>query len=451
MTHCHNKEYQIELPFFKNKNKKVLADFKGGKITSDAGAVLLGAVNKKYNLTKRIVQCLVEKRDERYTEHSLENLILQRITQIACGYEDCNDANSLRVDPIFKLIADRNIEESEEDLASQPTLSRLENSVTNKEFYRLGKAMLQLYLDTKDKNTKRIILDLDTTDDSTYGGQQLSFFHGYFGEYVYLPLLIFDGETGKLITAILRPGNKGAGYRAVSILKRIVKKIREKFPDVEIIIRGDSGFATPEMYEYCESVGISYIIALIKNERLEAANETNIQWAYWLFKMLAEKQRLFNAFEYQANSWKHARKVIAKSEWNEKGSNQRFLVTNLDGEAIKIYDKEYAPRGEECENRIKELKLDLKMDRLSCTKFYANQFRLFLHGFAYWLLHLLRCDHLKNTELEKAQFGTIRLKLLKIGAQIVSTCRRIWIHIASGYPFKNLFASLIQQFYFSSA
>jgi len=448
MTLCQNKEYQIKLHLGKQKDKEIVADFKGGQITSDAGALLLAGINRKYRVTERISQCLVDPRDNRYTEYSLDNLISQRLFQIACGYEDCNDANSLKNDLLFKVITHRDVDET---LASQPTLSRLENAVGYKELYRLAEAMLNLYLDTKDKKTKQIVLDLDITDDEVYGNQQLTFFHGYFGEYVYLPLLIFDGETGKLVTAILQPGNTWGGFRIVSILKRIVNKIRERFPDVEIIIRADAGFAAPELYEYCEGAGIRYLIGIARNERLERENDENLQWAYWLYRLTGEKQRLINSFEYRADSWSKARRVIAKSEWSEKGENQRFVVTNLTGTAEEIYDQRYIRRGEECENRIKELKLDIKADRLSCSAFKANQFRLILYGFAYWLLHLLREEHLKKTELERAQMGTIRLKLLKIGAQIISSCRRIWIHLASGYPFKELFSLVISRLGFSSA
>lgn len=448
MTPCQHKEYQIRLEFGKQNGKKIVGDFKGGQITSDAGALLLSGINKKYRLVERITKCLEDQRDSRYTEYDLADLISQRLFQIACGYEDCNDANSLRNDLLFKVITQRDVEDY---LASQPTLSRLENSVSYKDLYRLAEGMLNLYLDTKDKKTKKIILDFDITADEVYGNQQLTFFHGYYRGYVYLPLLIFDGETGKLVTAILQPGNTWGGFRIVSILRRIVKRIRQRFPNVEIIIRADNGFATPELYEYCEEAGIRYIIGIARNERLERENDENLQWACWLYRITGDKQRLINSFEYRADSWHKARRVIAKSEWTEKGPNQRFLVTSLTQSAEEIYNEGYCQRGEECENRIKELKLDLKADRLSCSDFKANQFRLLMHGFAYWLLHLLREEHLKGTELERAQMGTIRLKLIKIGAQIVTTCRRVWIHLASGYPFKELFTLITKRLGFSSA
>ena len=448
MTLCQNKEYQINLLLGKQKGKKVIVDFKGGQITSDAGVLLLSGINQKYHLTEKICNSLEDRRDQRYTKYELEQLIAQRLFQIACGYEDCNDANSLRNDLIFKVATQRDIDQS---LASQPTLSRLENSISYKELYRLAETMLSLYLETKARNTKRIILDVDLFADPAYGNQQLTFFHGYYGEKVYLPLPIFDAETGKLVTLVLLPGNTWGGSIIVRILKRVIKKIRERFPDVEIIIRADAGFTKPDLYEYCEKDTIGYIIGFAGNERLEALNEDNLRWACFLYRITGEAQRLISSFEYQADSWGKPRRVIVKTEWNEKGPNQRFLVTDLSGDAEEIYEECYSPRGEECENRIKELKLDLKAGRLSCSDFKANQFRLLLHGFAYWLLHLLREENLKGTELEKAQMGTIRLRLLKIGAQIVATYRRIWIHLATGYPLKELFSLVVSRLGFSSA
>lgn len=448
MTLCqnNNNEYQIKLSFGKQNGKEIIADFRGGQITSDAGLLLLLGINQKHRITERISKSLYDQRDQRYTTYELEELISQRLFLIACGYEDCNDANSLRNDLMFKIVSQREIQES---LASQPTLSRLENSVSYRELYRLAEAMLELYLDSRDPTSKRIILDFDITADEVYGHQQLTFFHGYYGGYVYLPLLVFEG--GKLVTAALLPGNAWGGSYMVRILKRIVQRIRARFPDIEIIIRADAGFATPEVYEYCEQAGIVYLIGLGRNERLEQKNDKLMQWVSWLYRISGDKQRLISSFEYQADSWSKPRRVIAKAEWNEPGGNQRFVVTNDDGEANELYDKEYCPRGEECENRIKELKLDIQADRLSCSDFKANQFRLLMHGFAYCLLELLRFEHLQNTELAKAQMGTIRLKLIKIGAQIVTSCRRVWIHLASGYPLKRLFSLIARQIGFSSA
>jgi hypothetical protein len=347
---------------------------------------------------------------------------------------------------MFKLASQREIQES---LASQPTLSRLENSVNAKALYRLARTMLDLYLDTRDPQSKEVILDLDLTDDPTYGQQQFTFFHGYYGQYIYLPLLVF--ESGRLVTAVLLPGNAWGGSYAVRILKRLIRYIRARFPELKITIRADAGFSAPEVYEYCEQAGISYLIGIGRNERLEEQNEKLMQWASWLYRISGEKQRLISSFEYQAGSWHKPRRVIAKAEWNEPGGNQRFVVTNEAGPADELYDQEYCYRGEECENRIKELKLDIQADRLSCSNFKANQFRLLMYGFAYWLIDLLRSEYLQDTQLAKAQMGTIRLKLIKIGAQIVGTCRRVWIHLASGYPLKELFGLIAGRMGCSSA
>jgi len=446
MTLCQNKEYQINFSFGKQKGKEIIADFNGGEITSDAGLLLLSGINQKYQITKRISNSLSDRRDSRYISYESEELISQRLFQSACGYEDCNDANSLRHDLMFKLASQREIQES---LASQPTLSRLENSVNAKALYRLARSMLDLYLDTRDPQSKEIILDLDLTDDPTYGQQQLAFFHGYYGQYVYLPLLVF--ESGRLVTAVLLPGNAWGGSYAVPILKRLVRYIRVRFPELKIAIRADAGFSTPEVYEYCERAGIGYLIGIGRNERLEKQNDKLMPWACWLYRITGDKQRLISSFEYQANSWSKPRRVIAKAEWNEQGGNQRFVVTNDAGSADELYDQQYCYRGEACENRIKELKLDLQADRLSCSDFKANQFRLLMYGFAYWLIDLLRSEYLQETQLAKAQMGTIRLKLIKIGAQIVGTCRRVWVHLASGYPMKELFGLIAGRMGFSSA
>jgi hypothetical protein len=436
MTLCQNKAYQIRLSFGKQNGREIITDFRGGQISSDAGALLLWAINRKHQVSRRIARCLMDQRDPRYTEYQMEDLVSQRLFQMACGYEDCNDADTLRHDPLFKIVSQRRPDDS---LPSQPTLSRFENGISYRDIYRLAREMLSLYLDTLDKNTRRIILDFDVTPDSVYGQQELAFFHGYYGQYVYLPLLVFDGHTGALITAILLPGNSYAGRYAVRILSRIAEGIKERFPQAEITMRADAGFATPELYEYCERAGLGYIIGLIGNDRLEQHHQDNLRWACWLERILSEKQRLIGEFEYRADSWTKSRRVIAKAEWNDKGPNQRYVVTNLPDRAEVIYEQKYIRRGEECENRIKELKLDLKADRLSCSNFKTNQARLLLYGFAYWLMHLLRAGSLKGTELEKAQMGSIRLKLLKIGAQVKMTCRKIWIHLASGYPLKETF------------
>jgi hypothetical protein len=409
-------------------------DFKGGSITSDAGLLLARQLDERLGLTAGLAECLVDRRHQSYVKQSLLEIVRQRVYQIMAGYEDANDADSLRHDPVFKGIAGRLL--SDEPLASQPTISRFENEVTIKEVYRLALYLLKSYLLLKQEAPSRIILDIDSTDDPVHGHQQLSFFHGYYENYIYHPLLVYDGETGELITAVLRAGNVHASRRVVAILQRIVKRLREVYPQTEIVIRGDAGFAIPELYDYCESEGLEYVIGLITNDRLLASAAELGEVAEMAYAQSRLKQRLFTETKYQAGSWEKERRVIIKAEHNDKGPNRRFLVTNMIGTPEALYDF-YALRGD-CENRIKELKNDLKGGRLSCHRFVANQFRLLLHAAAYVLLQALK-KYLHGTELENAQIGTIRCQLLKIGAQVVQSCRRLWVHLAGGYPLQQLF------------
>ena len=270
----------------------------------------------------------------------------------------------------------------------------------------------------------------------------MSFFHGYYENHIYHPLLIYDGDRGELITALLRPGNVHASRQVVAIMKRIVRRLRGVFEETEIVVRADAGFAVPALYEYCEAEGLNYIIGLITNERLLALAEELSQTAQQRFDQTEGKQRLFAETSYQADSWGRSRRVVIKAEHNDIGPNRRFVVTNLDGSPEEVYDF-YALRGD-CENRIKELKNDLNADRLSCHRFVANQFRLILHAAAYVLLTALK-KYLKGTVLEKAQIGTIRCQLIKIGARVVQSCRRLWVHLAGGYPLKDLFMTLCRR------
>ena len=279
---------------------------------------------------------------------------------------------------------------SDEDLGSQPTLSRLENAITRNDLYRIGECFVDLYIRrNRKRKPKRIILDLDGTDDPTYGDQQLTFFHGYYDQYMYHPLLIYDADTGELITAALRAGNRHASYGAVSILKRIIPKLKEAFPKTEIIIRGDAGFAIPDIYEYCEEEGLKYVIGLIRNDVLERMIEALLNKAHEQYTRTGQKQRMFAEGLYQAQSWEKERRVIMKAEWLIQGPNSRFVVTNLSHEPKELYEF-YTERGGTCEVRIDEFKNGLKADRLSCHRFVANQFRLFLHMAAYWLVLRLR-------------------------------------------------------------
>jgi hypothetical protein len=426
-----------QLTFSFIRKRAIAVDFEGGEITSDAGLLLVRQADNTLGLTSGMAASIMDHRDSRYTEHTLETLLRQRAYQIVAGYEDCNDADVVRRDPALKAACGRIL--SDKDLGSQPTLSRLENSITSKDLHRLGEYFVDLYIRRKrKKKPKRIILDIDGTDDPTYGNQQLTFFHGYYDQYMYHPLVIYDADTGELITAALRAGNRHASYGAVSILRRIIPKLKEAFPKAAIIIRGDAGFAVPQMYEYCEEEGLNYVIGLIRNDVLERMVANLLEEAHQGYRKTEQKQRLFAEGTYQAQSWSKARRVVMKAEWLPQGPNTRFVVTNLSSAANDLYEF-YTERGGTCEVRIDEFKNGLSADRLSCHRFIANQFRLFLYMAAYWLVLRLR-EALAKTEFSTMQIQQLRLRLLKIGGQVIQTARRVWFRLASGYPWKSIFA-----------
>jgi len=435
-TVCHN-----QLIFESLFSKEVIADFTGGRITSDAGGLLLREVDQRYRLTEKAARCLRDSREAHKVKHDFLTLVRQRMFAIAQGYEDNNDAATLARDPAFKIMAGK-APDSAGDLASQPTLSRFENGVTAKDLRRLSNWLLDLYLKTHPGPRKVIVLDMDATDDPTHGKQQLSFFHGYYEEHMYHPLLVFDGRTGFPLAAVLRPGNTHASHGALAVLKRLIKKLKKAYPKALILFRADAGFAVPALYRYLERQEVRYVIGFITNNRVLEKAAPLLVKAQRQYQETGEKQRLFTSFSYQAESWSRPRRIIAKVEYTRLGANQRFVVTNLSRNPQFIYDDLYVLRGD-VENRIKELKLELKADRLSCHRFLANQFRLLLHTAAYCLFWLLR-HHLQGTELATAQVNTLRLKLLKIGARIRETSRRIWVHLASGYPYPDLLARVLQ-------
>jgi hypothetical protein len=436
-TLCHK-----QLTFESLLGKKIVADFEGGQITSDAGCLLLREIDKQHGITENLANILHDPRRPDRILHDNRSMLQQRLYSIALGYEDNNDAAFLRKDPAVKIATDK-LPEPSSDLASQPTLSRLENRATRKDIHQLSEQLFNLYLHAHPGPRDVVIIDMDSTDDPTHGAQQLSLFHGYFGQHMYHPLLIFDGITGFPMAAILRPGNCHASYGAKAVLKRLIRKLKQAYPGSTILLRADGGFAIPDIYTLCEKESISYTIGLITNDRLKARTDDLLAQAIKQFEEIGEKQRLFTSFYYRADSWHRRRRVIAKTECMPEGTNRRFVVTNLPGTAQESYDDIYVHRGD-MENRIKELKRHLKADRLSCTNFLANQFRLLLHTFSYCFIWFLR-ESLRGTELACAQADTLRIKLLKIGARIVQSSRRVWIHMASGYPYKELFTFVLNK------
>ncbi len=415
------------------------AAFDGGRITSDGGLVWLSRIDSEMALCEAISECVEEWRTRR-GRHSLLSLVRQRVFQIASGYEDQNDSDTLREDPLFKTVCGE-APESGRDLASQPTICRLENAATRRSCHRIAGILFELYLTEREKGgvPERILLDFDSTDDPTHGDQEGSFYHGYYRQHMYHPLLVFDGDTGHLITALLRAGNTHTSNSSVALLRRIVCRLREKWPDVEIEMRADAGFAVPAVYEYCESEGIVYTIGLITNPRLEAMAQDLLDEALRLHAAEGTKQRLFSEGLYQAGSWELARRVVYKAEAMEQGTNQRFVVTTRMEEPKTLYEF-YAERGEG-ENWIKDFKLHIKADRLSCHRFIANQFRLLLHAVAYWLMDALR-RKLIESGARRMQLDTLRLRLIKVGGRIRELRTKIRMHLASGHPGQRLWHAL---------
>lgn len=440
MTEC---SIQLELPL--GVKKRVVGIFDGGRVTSDGGLWVVKMADRKLGLTERMGVCVGDGRQRGKVRHEVVDLLRQRIYLIAAGYEDCNDSDSLREDPAAKLAVGR-LPESERDLASQPTLSRFENGITRRELRRMGEVFVERWIARHRKHPPReIILDFDATDDETHGQQQLAFFHGYYECYCYLPLFVTasaDGEgEQELVAAVLRPGNKHAGYGARAVLERIVEKVRRAFPKARIIMRGDSGMALPEIYEWCEENGVEYVIGLARNDRLEVLGEALLERAREEYQQRQQKVQLFGELRYAAGSWSRERRVVQKAEVMAQGDNPRFVVTNREDLAAEELYRFYIARGD-MENRIKELKLQLKADRTSCHRFLANQFRLFLHAAAFILLQSIR-QHLSGTELQNAELNTLRLRLIKIGARVTQSVRRIVFHWASAYPWKRLLRLLL--------
>ena len=458
-TECNQSSFE----FHSLNQRKVIAKFDGGNITSDAGVVLLREVENRTGLIAGLAQCFTDYRDVRWVEHSIEELLGQRLFGICLGYEDLNDHDRLRADPMLAVAVNKadplgmnrlREEDRGKALAGKSTLNRLE----------LGKAgqidkykkvlmnepevdawIVRAFINAHGAAPDEIVLDLDSTDDLIHGNQEGRFFHGYYGNYCYLPLYIFSGEH--LLCARLRRSNIDGAEGGVEELTRIVGQVRRAWPEVKIIIRADSGFCRDELMAWCEKNGIDYVLGLAKNERLKKEIAEAIQQAERLFAQTQRPARVFKDFRYQTrDSWSRERRVIGKAEWMEKGANPRFVVTSLPLErmdARTVYEDFYCARGD-MENRIKEQQLDLFADRTSAATMRANQLRLYLSSAAYILMHALRRLGLKDTDLAHAQCQTIRLKLLKVGAQVRVTVRNIWISLAGGYPYADTFAAIVR-------
>lgn len=429
-----HKDNNQTLLFKELNGKKVEFDFNGGDVSSDAGLLFLRETESQINILKQVADVFDDNRHPGYIKHEINQLLTQRVFQIASGYEDANDSNTLRKDPIFKIAC-----ESDKALASQSTMCRFENMPKRRTLYKIGEVFVDIFINSYYKPPKAILIDIDDTDDPIYGGQQLSLFNSYHDCYCYMPVHIYEGKSGKLIATILRPGKRPSGREIVSILKRIINKIRKAWPGVDILLRGDSHYAAPAVYDFCDEHNIKYVLGFKAYPPLMKKVEPLMTQARELYERKGSAVKLYGEYLYQADSWSAPKRIICKAEYNDKGANTRFIVTNLKHAKYKfIYENAYCGRGA-MELMIKEHKNHLYSDRTSCSGFYANQFRLYMHSMAYVLMHNFRERYLNRTSLAKAQFNTIRLKLLKIGAQVRNLKTKIKIHLPSSYPLKREF------------
>ena len=435
MTECTRKS----LSFSRLKKQRIVADFEGGRLTSDGGALLLREVDRQLGLTASLAACVADPREPAKITHHLRTLLVQRIFGIALGYEDLNDHQTLRDDPLFAILAGQR-PDPDQPLASPSTLCRFENSVTRESLARLSAVFVEQFIASYDRPPKEIVLDFDATDDLVHGRQEGRFFHGYYDCYCFLPLYVFCDD--RLLCAYLRPSNIDAAKHSRAILKLLVERIRQDWPDTRIIFRGDSGFCRWKLLRWCERHDVGYVVGMACNKVLERLAAPFMQAAEEAFTQAGHKQRNFHEVWYAAGTWDRQRRIIVKAERLEKGPNCRYVVTNLTEAPQEIYDGRYTARGD-MENRIKEQQLDLFADRTSCQGFIANQFRLLLASAAYLLIEHLRRVGLKGTELAKAQVGTIRLKLLKVAARVVTSVRRVILHFSSAYPYQALFRLLV--------
>jgi hypothetical protein len=433
--------------------RSVIGRFDGGIISSDGGAVLLREVDKRTGISERLAGCFRDYRQQERIEHSVLSMIRQRICGVALGYEDLNDHDRLRHDVVMGVLSEK---DQDKPIAGKSTLNRLEltpEDANAKSRYKkivadgtaIDELMVAIFIDSYQSAPSEIVLDIDATDDPLHGHQEGRYFHGYYAEYCYLPLYIFCGEH--LLCARLRPADKDPASGVLLELGRIVEQIRVLWPEVRIIIRGDSGFCRDEIMRYCEdNPKLDYVLGLAKNRRLKKALESEMTQAQKLHQATQKAARVFKDFRYRTRkSWSCERRIVGKAEYLAKGENPRFIVTSIQSEQIDaraLYEDFYCARGE-MENRIKEQQLGLFADRTSTSWMRSNQLRLYFSSFAYILVHALRRLGLTGTELAKAQCDTIRLKLFKIGAQIRVSVRKVWISFTESYPYFKLFQQVL--------
>jgi hypothetical protein len=445
MTEC----IQSSFGFKACGSREIVARFDGGTISSDSGAFLLRETDQRLNLLPRLAGCFLDGRNQARIDHSILEMLSQRIYGLALGYEDINDHEQLRKDPIFGILAGR--EELDEPLAGKSTLNRMELGAGTKDRYKkitfwkeaMDELLVKVFIESHDQAPAKIILDVDTTDLPLHGKQEGRFFHGYYDNYCYLPLYIFCGEH--VLCARLRQADHDAAFGSLQEIQRIVAQIRAAWPTTKIILRGDSGFCRNSLMSWCEDNSVDFVFGLARNQRLRKIIGAQMHAATQQWKQTGKPARVFNEFSYQTKKtkkggWDRERRVVAKAEHIEGKENPRFVVTSLTDEAWAaqaLYEELYCARGD-MENRIKE-QFSLFADRVSAETMRANQMRLYLSTMAYILVSGLRRVGLKGTDLAEAQVSTIRTKLLKIGAQIRVTVRKVWVSMASSYPWQELY------------
>jgi hypothetical protein len=449
MTEC----IQSRFGFAKHFSREVVGEFSGGRMSSDGGALLLREVDQKMNLLPRFSQCFLDGRNPDLIEHSVEQMLAQRVYGLALGYEDLNDHEQLRYDPLFGVLAGK-AQAGQEALAGKSTLNRMElgNGTPHRykkiTFWRdaIDDLLVDVFLEAHTTVPEQIVLDIDTTDFALHGGQEGRFYHGYYDHYCYLPLYVFAGEH--VLCARLRPSNIDPSAGSRKEIERIVQRIRARWPAVKIVLRADSGFCREELMAWCEANQVDYAFGMARNSLLEKIVAEPLEQARQLGEQMQRPARRFVEFEHEtvSGTWSRRRRVVAKAEHIAGKSNPRFVVTSLGAAACsaqQLYADLYCARGD-MENRIKE-QFALFADRVSAATMRANQLRLYLSVMAYSLLCGLRRLGLRATQLAHAQVGTIRLRLLKIGAQIRITVRKVWVEMSSSFPLQDLFSRTLQQ------
>ena len=424
---------ETKIEFGRFGRRLIEADFSGGDLSSDGGLLLLRQIDQHLGLSRAAAAVIPDPRDPARIEHSLRDLLAQRLYGLCCGYEDLNDHKTLRDDVLMQTAVGR-----DEPLASAPTFSRLENRATRAQAWALHVVLIDQFIASHKTAPKELVLDIDASDVPLHGNQEQSQFNAYYDHHCYLPLYVFCGQA--MLACVLRPSKIDGAKNAAAVVKLLITRLRQAWPDTHFIVRGDSGFCRRRLLLWCERSRVSYLIGLARNARLQARVELAEAALADAYQAKRTKQRLIGEFNYAAKTWPHERRVITRLEHGEQGNNPRFVVTNLEGSAEHLYDKVYCHRGE-AENRIKEAQLDLFGTRASCSRFIANQFRLLLAALAYTLMHRLRALALQATELERASAATIRVRLLKIGAAILRNTRRVRVMLTSHHPLRELFAT----------